>query len=454
MGSNQQSNMDLSGDRSRTENVNNENSMTIPEEMYQSNLDELTANGFGEGDSEYDSVMADLNRVRGNSQLGDSGENNTGGNSGGNTTGDTTAGDRGTPSLGQQSSGNTRSLMNNLRAHNIPTSLGSAGKMARKGIRGAAKFATKKTFKLATGVVGGAAGVGLGLATGQGLTGALTGAYAGYRATSKYGERLGNAAFNLGAGATGAIGGAVIGAKRGDGIIDGAIGGVSTLTGSQTFENVVRREIDTFSGNTSMSDDKKISDFKENKNNIDYTRDQLTQDEDHRGRVATEKEVKEKMESMNPYIEAGLSDIKDIIKAQKAEGLGLSPGSVAEIAAIAKNRGITADVLGDEKKYNAKLKDLTQEYQNKKGVPEDVAKKMADRTLNIMKAQNGQAHNLQKATSNNNDSKNIIINDTKGNVVKNSKNVNVSGSGTSTKVNVDKALESASKKIKTDKTKR
>jgi len=278
-----------------------------------------------------------------------------------------------------------RSLMNNIRAHSRPgmgkrTALGTY-----RGIKGAFKFGTKTAFTLAGGTLGAIGGV----AAGKGLGGMAAGAISGGIAGSALGGTAGR-------------------------IFDAP---ETVVRAGSTLVQGVRREVDIFNGNTNFQDKDTLESFKKDENNQQYLKDKIT--EESGGRVPSNKEVKERMNSLDPYIKEGLTDIKEALKAQKAENLikenlikgnGVGEKEVsqekaaimaAKIAAIAKDKGITADVLGDGKKFNAKLKDLTQEFATKQGVSKDEAKIMADRTLNIMKAQNGQAHNLGSNSSGN-----------------------------------------------------
>ena len=67
---------------------------------------------------------------------------------------------------------------------------------------------------------------------------------------------------------------------------------------------------------------------------------------------------------------------------------------------MAQDRKITSEVLGDEKKYNARREDFKREFMDK-GLNEKQAMQRSDYVLNVMKAQVGQQHNLQKVEQNN-----------------------------------------------------
>ena len=90
-----------------------------------------------------------------------------------------------------------------------------------------------------------------------------------------------------------------------------------------------------------------------------------------------------------------MTDIAQIYRAKKAEKFGVTPEQSAKIALLAQDRKITSEVLGDEKKYNARREDFKQEFMDK-GLTEKQATERADYVLNVMKAQVGQKHNLRK----------------------------------------------------------
>lgn len=257
----------------------------------------------------------------------------------------------------QQTPGRGRrfaSGMKNLaRAHNI-----NGGRV----IKGAAKFATRTAFTLAGGTIGAIGGV----ASGQGVAGMLTGATAG----TSVGGRLGNSAIR--------IPGRVAGAGR-------------------TAANAVRREVDIFNGNTNMQDVAKRRAWKNDENHIQYVKDMMTKEN---GVIPSNTEVKERMNSFDPYLAEGLTDIKDMLKAQKAEQYVTSKQS-AIIAAIGKEKGIDADILNDDKKLNARMNNMKQEFINK-GKSETEASRLTEHTFNVLKAQNGVAHNLTKPANDNN----------------------------------------------------
>ena len=117
---------------------------------------------------------------------------------------------------------------------------------------------------------------------------------------------------------------------------------------------------------------------------------------ENNGKAPTRKEVKERMEQYTPFLEKGMRDIKSISKADKvANTYGLKREEVAQIAVVGQNRGITKDVLNDDKKSKAALSNLNQEFLDKK-YSANQAKMLSDRSINVLKAMNGVSHNLQR----------------------------------------------------------
>lgn len=244
-------------------------------------------------------------------------------------------------------------LKNLARAHNLtPRGIGKGiVRGTGKAIKGVAKFGTRTAFKAAAGALPAA----VALASGGGLASAS----AAFMATSSFGERAANR---------------VIGAVE---------------NAPATF----RREVDTFNGNTNMQDRASAREWKKDENNLQYLREQMAAQ--NGGVMPSTKEVKDKMNSFDPYLSEGLTDIKDMLKAQKAEQYGISSKQAAIIAAIGKERGITADILNDDKKAKAQQANLKQDFVNK-GYSESAASKQANYTMNVWKVQNGVAHNMQK----------------------------------------------------------
>ncbi len=242
---------------------------------------------------------------------------------------------------------------NNWRRYHNITARGIAGG-TWKGIKGVAKFGTKTAFKAGVGTLAAAVTA----ASGGGLAGAA-------------------AAFTTGA---------TLGGRIGDKVtqIPGAVSRIPSAIG---------RELDIAHGNTEHQDARAFKDFKKDENNIQYLKDKMTAE--NGGVVPSNKEVRERMNDLDPYMKEGLNDIKEMLRAQKAEQYGISSKQAAIIAAIGKERGITADILNDDKKAKAQQANLKQEFMNK-GLSEANATKQADYTMNVLKAQNGVAHNLKK----------------------------------------------------------
>lgn len=241
-------------------------------------------------------------------------------------------------------------LRNLARYHNITPS--GIGKRAIKGVKGAGKFAAKTAFKAGAGTLAAAVTVAGG--------GGLAGGVAAFTTASTLGGRA----------------------------ADGLIGAASKAPAA------VRKEIDVFNGNTNMQDKASYKAFKKDENNMQYVRDMLTKE--NGGIVPTNAEVKARMNKLDPYLAEGLTDIKDMLKAQKAEQYGITAKQSAIIAAIGKEKGIDADVLNDKKKLDSRMANMKQEFINK-GKSESEAIKLTEHTFNVLKAQNGVANNLTKS---------------------------------------------------------
>lgn len=271
------------------------------------------------------------------------------------------------------------------RAHNI--TLGSAAGLAwrgvKGGIKGAARFGTRTAFKAGAGTLAGA----VALASGSGLAGAS----AAFMAGSSLGGKVGNAAVNAGGFVASGV------SRVGKGIAadwkakDGEHG--TAFANAILGGTRLGREIDLAKGNTRYQDSATAKEIKEDKNNIQYVREYIAAQ--NGGIMPSAKEVRDKMDSFDPYIAEGLTDIKDMLKAQKAEGYVSSQKQAAIIAAIGKERGITADILNDDKRAKAQEANLRQDFMNK-GYSQAAATKQANYTMNVLKVQNGVAHNLQK----------------------------------------------------------
>lgn len=277
-------------------------------------------------------------------------------------------------------------MANWARAHNINGR--SALRLGGRAITGVAKFGTRTAFKAGAGTLAAA----VTLASGGGFAGAS----AAFAVGSSVGGRLGNTAINAGT-ALGhgveRLGRAAL-AQRGvapaeqfDAAMDAMFGGTR-----------LGQELDLANGNTRYQTAGEMRAFKNNQNNLNYVRDQIAAQ--NGGVVPSAREVKDKMNTLDPYMKEGLTDIKEMLKAQKAEQYGISSKQAAIIAAIGKEKGITADVLNDSKKANAQQANLQQEFMNK-GYSKENAEKQADYTMNVLKVQNGVAHNLQKPQSTN-----------------------------------------------------
>lgn len=251
---------------------------------------------------------------------------------------------------------------------NIVNAHGGGKNIAIKGAKTlgrGAKFVAKTGFKLA----GAAAGIGVGLASGKGLAGAVAGA--------KVGSTMG-----------GKLGGAITNAPEN---IYGA--------GRKAFNKVsgtVNKTIDEYNGNTAKQEAAKAKAFMKDSSTKQYIRDKMTKE--NNGQAPTAAQLKKEMDDIRTYANEGITDISQIYRAKKAEKFGVSSTDAAKISLLAQDRKITSDVLGDEKKYNARKQDFTQEFMDK-GLSEAAAAEKADYILNVMKAQTGQRHNLRRSNS-------------------------------------------------------
>lgn len=245
----------------------------------------------------------------------------------------------------------SQGFKNLARAHDITPR--GIGKRTIKGVKNAGKFAVRTTFKAGVGTVAGAVAVASG--------GGLAGATAAYMTASSIGGR----------------------------VADGVMNAPSRMA------SAARREADIFKGNTNLQDKAKRREWKKDDNNLKYLRDQMATQ--NGGIMPSAREVRAQMNSFDPYLAEGLSDIKEMLKAQKAEqymqGNQISKQS-AIIAAIGKEKGITADVLNDQKKATAAHANLRQDFINK-GYSAEVANNKANYTMNVLKVQNGVANSLQ-----------------------------------------------------------
>lgn len=262
---------------------------------------------------------------------------------------------------------------------NIANANGGKKGMALKGARTlgrAAKFTAKAGFgvsRVALGVAGTVIGGAAGLASGKGLTGVIAGAAAGRTIGKGVVNKVENTATGVGRTAI-------------------KVGSAIGNTG-HAIANTVRQTRDTFNGNTVQQDKHTARMFMKDASTDQYIRDKLTKD--NNGQAPSAKELKAEKQKIQKYADEGMTDIAQIYRARKAEKLGVDEHQAAKIALLAQDRKITSDVLGDEKKYNQRRADFTQEFKNK-GFSETEAAKQADYVLNVMKAQNGQAYDENK----------------------------------------------------------
>lgn len=271
------------------------------------------------------------------------------------------------------------------RAHGLsPRNIAKAGvRGAGRTIKGAAKFATKTAFKAGVGTLAGA----VALAGGGGLAGAS----AAFMAGSRVGGNIGNVAANVEDKAFGAVGRV---AQGGAAFVAGKGHRRAAFNDAVWGGTAIGRELDLAHGNSRYARAGAVRDFKRSKEMEQYIRDQLMAQND--GKAPTTKEVREKMNSFEPYLREGMTDIKEITKAQKvAEKYNVSDKQSAIIASIGKEKEITKDVLNDEKKSTSAQNNLKQDFVNK-GYSAKEASKQAAYTMEVLKAQKGVANNLDK----------------------------------------------------------
>lgn len=232
-----------------------------------------------------------------------------------------------------------------------------AKRAALKGARtlgNAAKYTTRTAMKLS----GMAAGAGLGLASGKGLAGVAAGATAGGKLMDPIGNRMANLPGGIASGVKEAI-------------------------------SAGRRTLDTFNGNTDLQDKAREKAFMKDDATEQYIRDKWTKE--HNGTAPTSKEVQAEKDAMKAYVSEGITDVAAVYRARKGEKITSAEQS-AKIAALANDRNITSKELGDEKEYNRRVKDFTQEFMDK-GLSEADATRNANYVLNVMRAQVGQTYN-------------------------------------------------------------
>lgn len=276
-------------------------------------------------------------------------------------------------------------IMNWGRAHGLsPRNIAKAGvRGAGRTIKGATKFATKTAFKAGVGTLAGA----VALAGGGGLAGAS----AAFMAGSRVGGNIGNVAANVEDKAFGAVGRV---AQGGAAFVTGKGHRRAAFNDAVWGGTAIGRELDLAHGNSRYARAGAVRDFKRSKEMEQYIRDQLMAQND--GKAPTTKEVREKMNSFEPYLREGMTDIKEITKAQKvAEKYNVSDKQSAIIASIGKEKEITKDILSDKNKSTSAQNNLRQDFVNK-GYSAKEASKQAAYTMEVLKAQKGVANNLDK----------------------------------------------------------
>lgn len=257
---------------------------------------------------------------------------------------------------------------------------GGALNMTKRTLKGAARLATGTAFTLG----GGMAGAILGAAQGKGISGMVLGATAG----GKLGRSATDPFINIAGKTAGmAIKPVKAGVRIGKGFKQRSFTPVWQGT-------MVGKELDLANGNTRYQDAASSKEIKTNKDNVQYVRDYLT--DKNGGRAPSNKEIKAQMNSLDPYIEKGFSDIKDMIKSQKAaQKLGLSDSQAAIIAAIGKKNNITPERLNDDKKAQADRDNLVYQLQGA-GNSKENAEKRADLAMNYLKEKEGVKNSSRK----------------------------------------------------------
>ena len=357
-----------SSDSGNTGLDDNENDELAQLEDYLDNTDYndayLLGDEYAEKQARYQELMDKKNAADNENQNSTNSEDNNNGNEG-----------------DEDSNTDKNSKFKNwARYHNInPESIYGVGK---KAIGGAARFATKTAFKAGAGTLAGA----VAMATGGGLAGGL----AAYGIASRAGGKIGDKVADLGG--TIYSGGERLAAsgiaankaktEKGKAFADRLLGGTG-----------LGREIDAANGNHRFEDAGNAMQIKTDKHNLKYLRDQITAE--NGGVVPSSREVAKRMNDLDPYIAEGLTEIKDMLKAQRAEAYGINAKQAALIAKIGKERDITADILNDDKKAKAQEANLRQDFINK-GKSAAEAQKLADHTMNVWKVQNGVASDLKK----------------------------------------------------------
>lgn len=264
---------------------------------------------------------------------------------------------------------------------NIANANGGKKGMALKGARTlgrAAKFTAKAGFgvsRVALGAAGTVIGAAGGLASGKGIAGVLAGATAGRTIGKGVVNKVENTATGVGRTAM-------------------KVGSTVNSAG-HSIADKYRKTKDTFNGNTAAQDAHKARMFMKDANTDQYIRDKFAKDN---GRAPSAQELRQEKQAIKQYADEGMTDIAQIYRARKAENFGVDAKQSAKIALLAQDRKIDSSVLGDDKKYNQRKEDFTQEFMDK-GLSETEAANQADYVLNVMKAQVGQRHNLKKVGS-------------------------------------------------------
>ena len=291
-------------------------------------------------------------------------------------------------------------IKNWARYHNInPRSIArAAGRGAWKGgkrvIGGVAKGAIKHGARFVMGAAVGA----LAYAT----SGEMDKALAAGVAAANIGERMSKPIITAGSAVGRTLSGAAEAGYRGISAKNGHR--KDAMLGGTKFG----RELDIAHGDSRYADAGALRTFKTNQDNLQYLKDQMTAQgwtdsngvEYEKGSVPSDKDVRERMDTFDTYISEGMTDVKSIMKAQKAEDYiagddDTRAKQAALIASIGKERGITADVLNDDKKTAAQQRNLEQAFLNK-GYSDEAAQKQAEYTMDMLKIQNGVANNRHK----------------------------------------------------------
>lgn len=230
-------------------------------------------------------------------------------------------------------------------------------KGAGKAIKGAAKFATRTTFKAAAGVALGAIPAAVAMASGGGLAGGA----AAFATAGAVGTRIGGAA------------------------ADGLIGAVGSIPGAY------RKNRDIFNGNNNLQKAHDVKQQMRDENNIEYVKAMMEKegwrDENgnvhEAGEIASRKDVNHRMSRYAGYFKEGL-DIDTATKAQAtADKYNLDDESMAKIAGDAKNSEITKKTFKDQKQLQAEWNDEYRHNVNA-GKSAQVAEKATDAKFAIL----------------------------------------------------------------------